>query len=44
MVLSGVDPASLTDDELVEAMVGSVPPPLPAERVPARQGRAGARR
>ena len=32
MVLSGVDPSGLSDDELVEAMVGSVPPPLPAER------------
>jgi simple sugar transport system ATP-binding protein len=33
MVLSGVDPAGLSDAELVEAMVGSVPPPLPATRV-----------
>ena len=32
MILSGVDPSTLTEDELVEAMVGSVPPPLPAER------------
>ncbi|HEU5148913.1 MAG TPA: ATP-binding cassette domain-containing protein [Iamia sp.] len=32
MILGGVDPATLTDDELVEAMVGSVVPPLPAER------------
>jgi general nucleoside transport system ATP-binding protein len=32
MVLSGVDPPTLTDDELVEAMVGSVPPPLPVDR------------
>lgn len=38
MVLSGGNPRELTDDELVEAMVGSVPPPLPAERVPARKG------
>jgi simple sugar transport system ATP-binding protein len=35
MVLSAVDPATLSDAELVEAMVGSVPPPLPAERPPA---------
>jgi simple sugar transport system ATP-binding protein len=32
MILGGVAPSSLTDDELVEAMVGSVVPPLPAER------------
>ncbi|MCU1357014.1 MAG: transporter related protein [Acidimicrobiales bacterium] len=38
MVLSGADPRSLTDDELIETMVGAVPPPLPAERVPARTG------
>lgn len=38
MVLSGADPGSLTDDELVEAMVGSVPPPLPVERVPPQAG------
>lgn len=38
MVLSGADPRALSDDELVEAMVGSVPPPLPAEREPVRKG------
>jgi general nucleoside transport system ATP-binding protein len=32
VVLSGVDPTGMTDAALVEAMVGSVPPPLPAER------------
>ena len=32
LVLSGIDPATLSDDELIEAMVGSVPPPLPADR------------
>jgi general nucleoside transport system ATP-binding protein len=32
MVLSGVDPVGVSDDELVEAMVGTVPPPLPATR------------
>jgi len=36
VVLSGVDPRTLDDDELVAAMVGAVPPSLPAERVPAR--------
>ena len=35
VVLSGVDPTTLTNDELVAAMVGSVPPSLPAEREPA---------
>jgi simple sugar transport system ATP-binding protein len=35
LVLGGVDPSTLTDDELVEAMVGSVPPPLPASRTAA---------
>jgi len=35
VVLGGVDPTALTDDELVEAMVGRVPPSLPAERTPA---------
>jgi simple sugar transport system ATP-binding protein len=34
MILGGVAPGSLTDAELVEAMVGSVVPPLPAERAP----------
>jgi simple sugar transport system ATP-binding protein len=38
MVLAGADPRSLTDDQLVEAMVGSVPPPLPAERAPVVTG------
>jgi ABC-type uncharacterized transport system ATPase subunit len=38
MILAGVDPATLTDDELVEAMVGSVVPPLPAEREPVDAG------
>lgn len=38
MVLSGVDPRHLTDDELVEAMVGAVPPPLPADRAAPRKG------
>lgn len=38
MVLSGADPRSMTDDELVETMVGAVPPPLPAERQPPRKG------
>jgi ABC-type uncharacterized transport system ATPase subunit len=33
MILGGVAPGTLTDEELVEAMVGSVVPPLPAERV-----------
>lgn len=40
VVLSGVDPRGLTDDELVAAMVGSVPPSLPAERTPARHDAA----
>ena len=38
MVLTGANPRELSDDELVEAMVGSVPPPLPAEREPVRKG------
>jgi general nucleoside transport system ATP-binding protein len=38
MVLSGADPRSMTDDELVETMVGAVPPPLPAHRKPPRKG------
>ena len=38
MVLSGGNPRELTDDELVEAMVGSVPPPLPAHREPPHKG------
>jgi general nucleoside transport system ATP-binding protein len=36
VVLSGADPREFTDDELVEAMVGSVPAALPAERSPRR--------
>jgi ABC-type uncharacterized transport system ATPase subunit len=32
LILGGVDPNSLTDPELVEAMVGRTVPPLPAER------------
>jgi simple sugar transport system ATP-binding protein len=38
MVLSGVDPRTMTDDQLVETMVGAVPPPLPADREPPRKG------
>lgn len=38
MVLSGVDPQSMTDDALIEAMVGTVPPPLPMDREPPRSG------
>jgi simple sugar transport system ATP-binding protein len=38
MVLSGVDPTTLTDEHLIEAMVGAVPPPLPADREPPRRG------
>jgi len=38
MVLAGADPRTLTDDELVETMVGAVPPPLPAEREAPRRG------
>jgi len=33
LILGGVRPADLTDDELVEAMVGKAVPPLPSERV-----------
>ncbi len=36
VTVGGVDPSTCTDDELIEHMVGSVPPPLPAERVPRR--------
>jgi general nucleoside transport system ATP-binding protein len=36
LILSGVDPATLTDAELVEAMVGRSVAPLPVERVPPR--------
>ncbi len=38
MVLSGADPRALSDAELVETMVGAVPPPLPADREPPRRG------
>jgi simple sugar transport system ATP-binding protein len=38
MVLAGADPRALGDEELIEAMVGSVPPPLPIDREPARKG------
>ena len=41
-VLDAVDPASLDDGELVEAMVGRRVNPLPAERVPVPAGRAPA--
>ena len=34
LIVSGEDPAGLTDDELVERMVGKSVPPLPADRVP----------
>jgi general nucleoside transport system ATP-binding protein len=40
MTLSGADPKQLTDEELITAMVGSVPPSLPAERAPARKALA----
>ncbi|MCU1453348.1 MAG: transporter related protein [Acidimicrobiales bacterium] len=33
LVLGSVDPATLSDSELIEAMVGRTVPPLPAERV-----------
>ena len=35
VVLAAADPTDHTDDELVAAMVGQVPPPLPADRTPA---------
>lgn len=38
VVLSGIDPRSLTDSELIEAMVGAVPPPVPLDREPPRRG------
>lgn len=38
VVLSGIDPRSLTDSELIEAMVGVVPPPVPLDREPPRRG------
>jgi simple sugar transport system ATP-binding protein len=36
LVLGGVDPKTMTDDELIEAMVGRAVPPLPASRPPVR--------
>ena len=36
VTLGGADPKAFTDDELVELMVGSVPPPLPDQRPPRR--------
>jgi simple sugar transport system ATP-binding protein len=38
-VLVGASPADHTDEDLITQMVGAVPPPLPAERVPPRAGR-----
>lgn len=38
-VLVDADPTTLSDDELVEAMVGKAVPPLPAERVATPGGR-----
>lgn len=38
MVLSDRDPSEFTDEEIIETMVGAVPPPLPAERQPPRRG------
>jgi simple sugar transport system ATP-binding protein len=40
MILGGVPPSELTDEQLVEAMVGTVVPPLPAERAVAPPGAA----
>ncbi len=39
-VVEGIDPASIADADLIEAMVGRAVPPLPAERV--RSARRGA--
>ena len=44
LILGGVDPATLTDAELVEAMVGRAVAPLPAERVAAARRRDPAAR
>jgi simple sugar transport system ATP-binding protein len=41
-VLVDADPTTLSDDELVEAMVGKTVPPLPAERVAAPEGKTSA--
>jgi simple sugar transport system ATP-binding protein len=38
MILGSVPPAQLTDEALVEAMVGTVVPPLPAERADVPHG------
>jgi general nucleoside transport system ATP-binding protein len=38
LVVSDAEPSSMTDDQLVEAMVGTVPAPLPADRVPVGTG------
>ena len=44
LIVAGAPPAELTDDELIEAMVGKVVPPLPAERPePAGDAAPGAR-
>lgn len=40
VVVGGADPSTLSDEELVAAMVGQVPPPLPVDRSPARPGDA----
>ncbi len=42
LIVGGVEPASLTDAELVAAMVGRTVAPLAAERVPPREGEAPA--
>ncbi|HEY2332090.1 MAG TPA: ABC transporter ATP-binding protein [Acidimicrobiales bacterium] len=36
LVVGGVDPKTMTDDELIEAMVGRAVPPLPDSRPPVR--------
>lgn len=36
LILGGADPAPMSDDDLIEAMVGKSVPPLPAERSPVR--------
>jgi general nucleoside transport system ATP-binding protein len=38
LILDTVDPTTLSDDELIEAMVGRRVPPLPAARVPVPAG------
>jgi general nucleoside transport system ATP-binding protein len=42
VVLADTDPATLTDDQLVEAMVGRTVPPLPAVRPPVPEGQTPA--